>query len=167
VVQFLPGQTYRLEARATDAISTGFYRLDVLYAAGPRPPGCAPVGTANPGDLLPGTLSFTSCQYPDDTFADLYQLNITDTTALDLRLDSSDFDAYLEVLDSKGNVIDEDDDSGGGNSAKVSDTFDPGTYFVVVKPFSTYTATGKYALSVVPAQGPGLQPNGKVTRQLQ
>ena len=98
VVQFLPGQTYRMEARATDAIAGGYYRLDVLYAAGSRPPGCAPVGTANAGDTIQGTLSFTSCQFPDDTFADLYQFNVTDTSALDLHLDSSSFDAYLDSV---------------------------------------------------------------------
>ena len=35
LVQFLPGRTYRLEARATDAIASGFYRLDVRYTPGP------------------------------------------------------------------------------------------------------------------------------------
>ena len=146
VVQFLPGQTYRIEARATDVIAGGYYRLDVLYASGGQLPGCAPVGTASPGDTLQSALTFTSCQFPDDTFADLYQLKVTDTSALDLHLNSTDFDAYLVVLDSKGNVIDEDDNSGSGTNARVTDTFDPGTYIIVAKPFSGYTATGKYTL---------------------
>jgi hypothetical protein len=160
VVQFLPGQTYRIEARATDAISSGYYRLDVLYAAGARPPGCAPLTTASPGDTLQRSLAFTSCQFSDDTFADIYQLNVTDTIALDLRLDSPDFDAYMVILDGKGNVIDEDDNSGGGTNARVTDTFDPGTYLIVAKPFSGYTATGKYTLSVAPAQDAAVEPNG-------
>jgi hypothetical protein len=113
--------------------------------------GCAPIAAVNPGDLQPGTLAFTGCQYPDDTFSDIYQLNLADITALDVRLDSTDFDAYLVILDSKGNVIDLDDNSGGGTNALISDTFDPGTYYVVAKPFSGYTATGKYLLTVSPA----------------
>ena len=149
VIQYLPGQTYRLEARATDAIAGGFYRMDVLYSPGARPAGCAPTGTASPGDTIPGAISFTSCQYPDATFADIYQLNVADTTALDLHLASTDFDAYLLVLDSKGNVIGEDDNSDGGMNAVVSDIFDAGTYYVVAKPFRGNTASGKYVLRVV------------------
>jgi hypothetical protein len=152
VVQFLPAQTYRLEARAADAVAGGFYRIDVLYSAGSRPPGCAPLGTPGAGDTVQGTLSFTSCQYPDGTFADIYQLNVADTAALDLHLTSADFDAYLQVLDSKGNVIDEDDNSGGGMNAAVSDTFDPGTYYIVAKPFNGTTSAGKYTLTVIPSQ---------------
>jgi len=90
--------------------------------------------------------------YPDDTFADLYQIVLTDITALDLRLDSAAFDAYLVVLDSKGNVVDEDDNSDGGTNARITDTFDPGTYYVVAKPFSSYTSSGAYMLIVNPAQ---------------
>jgi hypothetical protein len=148
VVQFLPGQTYRIAARASDAISSGYYRVDMVWAGGGPPVGCAPVSTVNPGDSVQGTLTFTGCQYPDDTFADVYQFTLSDITALDLHLDSPDFDAYLVVLDSKGNVIDEDDNSGGGTNALVSDTFDPGTYYVVAKPFAMYTATGKYTLTL-------------------
>jgi hypothetical protein len=140
VVQFLPGQTYRIGVQATDAIAAGYYRLDLLYAAGERPAGCAPLATLGAGDSVEGTLSFTACQYPDDTFADIYQINLADTTVLTLRLASSDFEPYLLVLDGKGSVVDE--------GALVSHTFDPGTYFVVAKAFSGYTATGKYMLAV-------------------
>jgi len=146
VVQFLPGQTYRVAVQATDAISTGFYRLDVLYAAGGRPAGCGPLGALAAGDSVQGTISFTACQYPDDTFADIYQLDLAELTALDLRLNAADFDAYLLVLDGKGNVIDQDDNSGGERNALVSHTFAPGRYFVVAKPFSGYISTGKYTL---------------------
>ncbi len=152
ILQFLPGQTYRLEARATDAISSGFYRLDVLYSGGSRPAGCFPAGLPAIGDTVQGTLSFASCQFPDDTFADIYQLNVTDTASLDIRLNSGEFDAYLLVLDNKGNVIEEDDNSGGGMNAAVTDSFDPGTYFVVVKPFSGNTSAGKYTLTLAPGQ---------------
>jgi hypothetical protein len=152
LVQFLPGRTYRLEARAADAVAGGFYRLDVLHSAGNRPPGCAPLGTPSAGDAVQGALSFTACQYTDGTFADIYQLNVSDTTALDIHLNSGDFDAYLQVLDSKGNVIDEDDNSGGGTNALVSDTFDPGTYYVVAKPFSGVSSLGKYTLTLSPSQ---------------
>jgi hypothetical protein len=152
VIQFLPGRTYRLEARASDAIGSGYYRLDLLYAAGAGQTGCSPTGAVAAGDTVQGALAFTSCQYPDGTFADIYRLDVADTASLDLGLSSSDFDAYLQVLDSKGNVIDEDDNSGGGMNALVSDVFDPGTYFVVAKPFSGNTSAGRYTLIVTPGE---------------
>ena len=151
VVQFLPGQTYRLAVQATDAIASGFYRLDLLYAAGGKPAGCAPLAAIAPGDTVQGALSFTACPYPDDTFADIYQLDLADSASLDLLVSSDDFDAYLLLLDAKGSVIDEDDNSGGGRNALVGHTLDPGTYFVVAKPFSGYTSTGKYTLTITPA----------------
>jgi hypothetical protein len=152
LVQFLPGATYRVAVQASNATSTGYYRLDVLYVAGERPAGCLPLGVIGSGTTVQGTLTFTGCPYSDDTFANLYQLEVTDTSALDLRLDSSDFDSFLVVLDKKGNVIDEDDNSGGGKNALVSYTFDAGTYFVVVKPFNSYTSTGNYTLTLTPSQ---------------
>jgi hypothetical protein len=45
------------------------------------------------------------------------------------------FDAYLELLDGHGNVIETDDDSGGGASAQLTTSVEAGTYYVVVKPF--------------------------------
>jgi hypothetical protein len=152
LVQFLPGQTYRLAVQATDAIATGYYRLDVLYAAGPRPAGCGPLQAIGSGDSVQGTLTFTACQYADDTFADIYRLEVAEDTGLDLRLNATEFDPHLIVLDGKGNVVDEDDNSGGERNALVSYTFPPGVYFVVAKPFSGYTSTGKYTLAVAPAQ---------------
>jgi hypothetical protein len=152
VVQFLPGQTYRVAVQATDAIAAGFYRFDVLYTPGGRPVGCGPLAVLAAGDSVQGTIAFTACQYPDDTFADIYQLDLTELTALDLRLNAPDFDAYLLVLDGKGNVIDEDDNSGGERNALVSHTFAPGRYFVVAKPFSGYTSTGKYTLAAAAAE---------------
>ena len=77
---------------------------------------------------------------------------MADTSPLELRLNSSDFDGFLIVLDSKGNVIDDDDNSGGGRNPLISYTFDAGTYFVVVKAFNSYTSTGNYTLAVTQSQ---------------
>ncbi len=151
-IQFLPGQTYRIAAQAADAVRSGYYRLDVLFSPNNGKPGCAPRSTLGIGDSAAGNLDFTSCQYVDDTFADIYQLNLADTTAVDIRLDSQDFDAYLQILDAKGNVVAEDDNSGEGTNARVFSSFDPGTYYVIAKPFGDYTSAGSYLLAVNPAQ---------------
>jgi hypothetical protein len=53
----------------------------------------------------------------DGTFADLYQMALASDTTIDLRLNSSAFDAYLVVLDAKGNVVAADDNDGGGTNS--------------------------------------------------
>lgn len=73
-------------------------------------------------------------------------------TTVDLRLNSGDFDAYLVVLDAKGNLVDEDDDSGGNTNARLVRPLGAGTYYVVAKPFGGYTSHGNYTLSLAQAQ---------------
>ena len=148
IVEYLPAGTYRLEARAAGAHTNGLYRVDLLYSQGSRPGFCAatPIGTS---DTVSGALGFTSCQYPDDTFADIYRFTVADAPqALDIRADAPGFDAYLILLDPKGNVIATDDNSGGGSNARVQQTLEPGTYYLVVKPADDPSSSGKYTLSL-------------------
>jgi hypothetical protein len=146
IVQYLPAGTYKLAARAASATVGGLYQVDLRTVAGPRPPFCTPKSTVTAGATLTGVITYTGCQYTGNTFADLYQMDLTADAALDLRLNSSEFDAYLVLLDSKGAVIDEDDDSGGGTNARITRDLAAGTYFLVVKPSSDYTSHGAYTL---------------------
>jgi hypothetical protein len=105
------------------------------------------------GDLATGTtqgsLGATSCQYRDDTFADLYRLQVSTPGSLHIEMDSDNLDAYLELLDDQGNVVDTDDDSGGGTNALLSTMVDIGTYYVVAKPFVNQGyVMGSYVLTV-------------------
>jgi hypothetical protein len=148
IAQWLPGQTYTFSASASGGSQTGRYRVDVLFAEGDRPAGCLPIG-----DLIQGTnqgsLYVTSCQYQDDTFADLYRLQVTTPTALDILMASASLDAYLELLDEKGNVVDTDDDSGGGTNARLTTQVDAGTYYVVAKPVTSQGyVVGPYVLTM-------------------
>ena len=98
------------------------------------------------GATVSGVITYTGCQYTDNTFADLYQLNLAADATIDLRLNSSDFDVYLVLLDSKGAVVDVDDDSGGNTNARITDSLAAGTYYIVAKPFGDYTSHGAYTL---------------------
>jgi hypothetical protein len=146
IVQYLPAGTYKLAARDASATVGGLYEVDLRTVTGPRPPLCAPRATVAAGATVTGVITYTGCQYTDNTFADLYQINLTADAALDLRLNSSEFDAYMVLLDSKGAVIDEDDDSGGGTNARITRNVAAGTYYIVVKPFGDYTSHGAYTL---------------------
>jgi hypothetical protein len=148
IVQFLPAGTYKLAARDAGSTAGGLYEVDVRTSSGPRPPFCAPKSTVPLGSTVTGTIDFGGCQYADATFADVYQINLTSDTTIDLRLNSSDFDAYLVILDAKGNVVDQDDDSGGDTNARVTRLLGAGTYYAVAKPFGDYTARGNYSLFV-------------------
>jgi hypothetical protein len=146
IVQYLPAGTYKLAARAASATVGGLYEVDLRTTAGPRPPLCTPKASVTPGATVTGTITYTGCQYTDNSFADLYQLNLTADAAIDLRLNSSEFDAYLVLLDSKGAVIDEDDDGGGNTNSRITRNLAAGVYYIVAEPFGDYTSHGAYTL---------------------
>jgi len=146
IIQYLPAGTYRLAARDASATTGGLYQVDLRTTAGPRPPLCTPISNLSPGASVTGVITYTGCQYGDNTFADVYQITLPEDATLDLRLSSSDFDAYLVLLDSLGAVLDENDDSGGSTNANITRDLASGRYFVVVKPFGDYTGHGSYRL---------------------
>jgi hypothetical protein len=148
IVQFLPAGAYKLAARDASSTAGGLYEVDVRTSLGPRPPFCTPKSTVALGSTVTGTINFAGCQYVDATFADVYQINLSSDTAIDLHLNSSDFDSYLVILDAKGNVVAQDDNSGGGTNAWVAQLLAAGTYYVVAKPSGDYTAHGDYSLIV-------------------
>uniref|UniRef100_Q01V58 Peptidase domain protein n=1 Tax=Solibacter usitatus (strain Ellin6076) TaxID=234267 RepID=Q01V58_SOLUE len=148
IVQYLPAGSYQLAARDSSSTAGGLYEIDLRTTEGARPPFCMPKATMAQGATATGEIRYTGCQYGDNTFADLYQLTLTADGQVDIRLDSSDFDAYLILLDAKGAEMDEDDDSGGNTNARLTRALAAGTYTIVVKPFGDYRDQGKYTLSV-------------------
>ncbi len=149
LIQHLPAGTYRLGVRSAYGGERGRYRVDVLFVPGERPSGCLPIGDAPLAGVVTGSLRITSCQYHDDTFADLYRLEVIDTTTIDVTLVSSRFDAYLEVLDAKGSLVQFDDDSGGDTNSHLIAELEPGAYFLVVKSYAEQGyAVGEYTMTL-------------------
>jgi hypothetical protein len=151
-VQYLPAGTYKLAARAPSTTVGGYYEVDVRSVLGSRPPFCAPIGQLTTGAAINATLGFTGCQYVDGTFADVYEIDLASDGTIDIQLNSANFDAYLVLLDSQGNVVGEDDDSGGGTNARLTQAVSAGTYYVVAKPLSGYYNVGGYSLSMAVLQ---------------
>lgn len=153
IAQFLKAGTYQLAARAATAGSSGLYQITLLGTAGARPPFCTPLATLTPGIAVSGTIAYSSCQYTDNTFADVYPLTLTAAAAVDLQLTTSAFSPYLILLDAKGNIVAQADDAGGTSTAEIAQSLAAGTYFVVAKPFnenypsSDYTDVGAYQLT--------------------
>jgi hypothetical protein len=148
IVQFLPAGTYQLQVRDAAASSGGPYALALYVALGPRPPFCSPRGSLPVGGSVTGNINSAGCQYVDNTLADIYRVDLLYDSAIDLRLDSEDFDAYLILLDPKGDLVAQDDDSGGDTNSRITKTMKAGTYYVVAKPFSDYFSQGNYTLSL-------------------
>ncbi len=146
VVQFLPGETYRLGARSAQSGSGGLYRVDLLSLPGERAPGCLPRGALTVGEPLADSLRFTACQWRDETFADIYRLAVAADGDFEVSLKSEQFDAAVLLMDERGSVIDEDDDGAGNTDALLKRKLDAGIYHVAVKASSGWV-TGSYTLA--------------------
>ncbi|HUK19429.1 MAG TPA: DVUA0089 family protein [Bryobacteraceae bacterium] len=146
IVQFLKAGTYQLAARAAGAGSAGLYQVTLLNSAGDRPAFCAPLAMLMQGTVS-GILSYTSCQYTDGTFADIYEISLSASVAVGLTLTTGAFDPYLVLLDAKGNVVAQADDGGTGNTSQITRQLNAGSYFVAAKPFSGYGSVGPYQLT--------------------
>lgn len=155
IVQYLPAASYRFAVRDAAASAGGLYEIDLRTVEGPRPPFCGARGTLSPGSSVSGTITYTGCQYTDQTFADIYQVTVPADSTLDLRLNSGDFDAYLVLVDAKGNVVAEDDNSGGGTNARITTPVAAGTYYVAAKPSGDYLSNGAYTLAADATPGTG------------
>lgn len=157
IVQFLKAGTYQVVAKAASSAMAGLYQVTLITTVGPRPPFCGSLAALPLGSSVMGTLGTTSCQYLDGTFADIYPVTLSNDTAVDLRLNSPAFDAYLLLLDPKGNLVAQDDDSGGGTNSRIVQQLKAGTYYVVAKPFANYYSVGAYTLSLAVYQPPPSQ----------
>lgn len=135
IVQWLPAGTYTFSASASGGSQTGRYQVNILFADGPRPPGCLPLGDLQPGTTQ-GSIYITSCQYSDDTFGDIYRIQVLESGNLNIEMDSDSVDSFLILLDPSGNVVDFDDDSAGGANALLTTAVEPGTYYLAAKPFT-------------------------------
>jgi hypothetical protein len=152
MIDHLRAGTYRLEARAAGSSAGGYYQVDLRNIPGDRPPFCGTAGSLDAGGSITGTIGFNGCNYPDSTFAQIYSFRLTSETAIELRLESGEFDAYLILMDSFGNVLARDDDGGGNTNARIADLLGPGTYYAIAKPLSEYVSGGAFTLSLAAAR---------------
>jgi hypothetical protein len=95
------------------------------------------------GDTVEGTLSESNEEY---------SLTLSAGDTLVIALDSEDFDAYLEVYDSSGNMVAYNDDGGQGTNARLLFVAaEDDTYTINVRSYFGM-GTGVYVLSVSPAE---------------
>jgi len=109
-------------------------------------PASATAGTLASGDctieaLLPGT--------GDQSFVDLYRVTLPSSGRYTIRLDSTQFDAFLFLLDSASQFppINFDDDSAGNSNALISMDLVAGTYIIGANSAMATPESGAYSLT--------------------
>lgn len=99
------------------------------------------------GQTVSGTLS-SSCtsNHRSGRYAGYYNFSVGSTTQVTIDLTAS-FDTYLYLLDSNGNVITYDDDSGDGYNSRIVRTLQPGNYTLEATSYGS-GVTGSFNLSL-------------------
>lgn len=128
--------------------------------------GCPVEGTLTIDGAISDRLTGGDCELVDASFFDVYSLTVSAGDSVSIALRSTSFDAFLLIADVDEELIDGDDDSGGGpnmTDAEVIRRFQTGgTFLVIANSFAggetgpyTLTATGlSPAASVVQGGGP-------------
>jgi hypothetical protein len=70
------------------------------------------------------------------------RVRIDEATILQATMRTTEFDAYLVLTDAAGNVITEDDDSGGGHDARIVQPLEPGEYVLWATAFGPLEGGG-------------------------
>lgn len=145
---------YVIRAEGLGVDATGDYTLKL--EEGPAPLASKPIAI---GDEVEGELSSDDSDNDDGQRADIYSFTATAGQRVEITLDASDFDAYLELFGPDGSSLGEDDDGGdeGTNSRLVRTLADAGTYTVQARALSD-DGVGAYTLKLTeaaPAPTPG------------
>jgi hypothetical protein len=145
-----PAGEYRLYATSFEPAEAGAYT--VSFAAGPSTvTNCADVWVM-PGVQTSQNMTTSDCRTPsgsENYYSEQYKIYLTAGQTVTVRMTSTEFDAYLFLLDAEtGEALAEDDDSAGGTNAELTFTApSDGTYVIEASSFAT-EETGAYTLSI-------------------
>lgn len=107
--------------------------------------GTLAVGTTASESLAPG-----DCQASLGLYVDIWALDVSSEESVEILQSSAEFDTFLTLVDDQGNVLAQDDDSGGGllgTDSRIVRSLTPGTYGILASSFDL-NETGAYQLSV-------------------
>jgi hypothetical protein len=107
------------------------------------------VGTITAGTNVQGRLETGDQRMNDGTYADVWQFQGTAGQHVIIELRSEEFDTYVQLLDSQGNRLAEDDDSLGDLDSRVEITLaSTGMFQIVVNNFGEDHRMGSYTLTL-------------------
>lgn len=157
----LPAGTYTVIATSFrehtsngDFFETGAYTLTITGSGGGVQPTPAPtqmpttdgINAINSGDSVASSLDATTPRA-------FYVFTLNSVADVDITLVSNDFDAYLLLYDAQGNIVTQDDDSGGRLNSRIQISLQPGEYTIAatslryVNTNGQLFASGSYTLS--------------------
>ncbi|MBN8553702.1 MAG: PPC domain-containing protein [Caulobacterales bacterium] len=140
---------YAVRVGGTESSMRGAYSLS-LNDRGPLPP-APPAGSMRIGDVVTGTLADGDGISPDEKYFDEYDIRLEPGQRVSARLDSDDYDSYLEIYrrqdDGTYGLVESDDDSGGALDSLVNFRPDGGDYRIRVTSFAM-GEMGAYSLAV-------------------
>lgn len=153
--------TYSIRANTLNAGDTGGYTMAVERAEPPVPVTTQPIRV---GQTVTGSLGASDPKLGDNSYYDLWTFTARPGDGVTATLRSSDFDAFLVLGRMKGDEFEEiesDDDSGGGNDARVGATLtEAGTYTLRVNTLFG-NQTGSYRLELASGVAPDAQETDK------
>ena len=131
---------YRIFARSYKNEGSGSYLLSVEAGTGTLPPPDT-INTLNYNQQIDATLSSENNYHAFEGSAN---------DIITVLLSSADFDTYLEILDSDGQILEDNDDNGRNKNSAISNLTLPtdGTYYIVVASYNL-NATGDYQLELL------------------
>jgi hypothetical protein len=143
---FAPSGNYFLGASTANTNATGAYQLSSAALAGNV--NCQENWIV-PGVIIPGTIAATDCNF-SGYLADEYIVVLSPGQTLTVKLESGDFDAYLELYDLDFNLIEDDDDGAGGTNSLLTYTYNGTGITAVFIDATTFDPgeTGSYSLTV-------------------
>ncbi|MGB3310493.1 MAG: CHAT domain-containing protein [Nodosilinea sp.] len=126
--------------------------------AAPANPLIAPVVAQVASGAVTGQLNSNSQVLNDGSYYNVYTFEGVAGESVVIEMSSQAFDTYLILLDADGNLIAEDDDSGGSTHSRIALTLPAsGTYQIYANAYDS-RAIGQYSLSLQSRAGTSLQP---------
>lgn len=142
---------YAIRANSLSSGQTGAFTLTVQASSGPTTGPTASTRTLRVGETVIARLSASTPQLPDGSHYDTYYLDARAGDRFIVTMASNDFDTYLRWGREQGGsfeLLDTDDDGGGGTHSRLEVTADAaGRYVIQANSFAS-GATGAYTLTV-------------------
>jgi hypothetical protein len=145
---FAPAGSYFVAGTSYDANELGAYTLSSASVAGNV--NCLEYWVV-PGVIINGSVANTDCNF-GGFLTDEFLVILRPGQTLTLRLESTVVDAFLQLYDANGNLVQENDDGAGGTNSQIVYTYPASStsaaYFFIDASTFDPGETGTYALTV-------------------
>lgn len=114
--------------------------------------GCDIEATISVNQSRNESLSSSDCDHfsaSDDSKIDYIAFEISESTSATIIMESNDFDTFLYLFNSNGDVHDVDDDSHSGTDSEINTALSPGVYVIGANTFESVQVLGDYSVELL------------------